>query len=319
MKKIFNQIEVAASDQIFHRFVWRFGDENSPPIAFQWLRLPFADRPAPHIATSSVRMLAEISRQSEPIGNSTIDNEMYMDDIGHATATAEAALKAKVNAVLARGKFETKVWNSNHPAVDGNPDETVVDVLGHRWNKEHDIFALKSRNLQLELGPVTKRTILGIVAKIWDPLGILAPVSVNFRIYLQDIWRRGVGWDQSLDGNDNDLWHAHLIQMQELVKFQAPRCLKPEDAVGQPQMHCFSDGGASGCGTVLWLRWTLADDTIAPRFVMTKALVAPLKRKSIPRLELMAALIMSRLAKFLEDPLDGLESKHFWISTHRLL
>ena len=182
VKKMFNQIEVATSDQIFHRFVWRFGDDNSLPIAFQWLRLPFGDRPAPDITTSSVRTLAEISRQSEPIGSSIVDNEMYMDDIGHSTATAEAALEARneVNAVLARGKFETKVWNSNHPAVDGNPDETVVDVLGHRWNKEHDIYALKLRNLQLELGPVTKRTILGLVAKIWDPLGILAPVSVNF-------------------------------------------------------------------------------------------------------------------------------------------
>ena len=75
VKKMFNQIEVAASDQIFHRFVWRFGDENSPPIAFQWLRLSFGDRPAPDTATSSVRMLAEISRQSEPIGSSTIDND----------------------------------------------------------------------------------------------------------------------------------------------------------------------------------------------------------------------------------------------------
>ena len=84
--------------------------------------------------------------------------------------------------------------------------------------------------------------------KRWDPLGKLAPVSVNLPIDQQDLWRRGVGWDQSLDDNDTDLWHAHLIQMQELVTFHVPHCLKPEDAVGQPQMHCFSDGGASGYG-----------------------------------------------------------------------
>ena len=57
-----------------------------------------------------------------------------MDDIGHLTATVEGAVRARdeVDAVLARGKFETKVWNSNHPTVDDNPDYTVVDVLGHR-------------------------------------------------------------------------------------------------------------------------------------------------------------------------------------------
>ena len=112
----------------------RFGNENSPPFAFQWLRLPFGDRPAPDIATNSVRMLAEISHQSEPIGSNIINNEVYMDDIGHLTATVEGAVRARdeVDAVLARGKFETKVWNSNHPTVDDNPDYTVVDVLGHR-------------------------------------------------------------------------------------------------------------------------------------------------------------------------------------------
>ena len=75
--------------------MWRFGIENSPPLAFQWLRLPFGDRPAPYIATNSVRMLAEISRQSEPTGSKIIEEEMYMDDIGHSTATAEDAAKTK--------------------------------------------------------------------------------------------------------------------------------------------------------------------------------------------------------------------------------
>ena len=110
VRKMFNQIEVAASDQIYHRFVWRFGDENSPPHTFQWLRLPFGDRPAPDIATNSVRMLAEIARKSEPVGSHIVDKEMYMDDISHSTNSAEAALQARheVDAVLARGKFETK-------------------------------------------------------------------------------------------------------------------------------------------------------------------------------------------------------------------
>ena len=321
VKKMFNQIEFDECDQIFHRFVWRFGIENSPPLAFQWLRLPFGDRPAPDIATNSVRMLAEISRQSEPTGSKIIEEEMYMDDIGHSTATAEDAAKARdeVNAVLARGKFETKVWNSNHPTVDGNPDETVVDVLGHRWDKEHDKFALKSRNLQLEQGPTNKRAALGLVAKIWDPLGTLAPVSIKYRLDLQELWRRGVEWDQALDDSDKDLWHAHLTEMKELVKCQMPRCLKPENAVGKPQMHCFSDGGARGYGAVLWLQWTFANGTVAVRFVMAKAFVAPLKRKSIPRLELMAAIIISRLAKFLEDCLGGIEAKYIWVNSQTVL
>ena len=128
-----------------------------------------------------------------------------MDDIGHSTATVEAVLKPidEVNTVLARGKFETKTWNSNHVEVDGNPEEPVIDVFGHRWNKEADVFAIKSRDLQLESGPKTKRSIFSLVAKIWDPLGILAPASSKFRINLQYLWRRGVAWDQPLEDEDD--------------------------------------------------------------------------------------------------------------------
>ena len=144
-------------------------------------------------------------------------------------------------------------------------------------------------------------------------------MSIIFRIDLQDLWHRVVAWDQPLDESDIERWKAHAIQLQELVTFQVPRCLKPNDAVGQPQLPCFSDGGASGYGAVLWLRWTLADDTIAVNFVMAKALVAPLKIKSIRRLELMAAVIMSRLVKFLEDALQGIESKHFWVDSQTVL
>ena len=70
---------------------------------------------------------------------------------------------------------------------------------------------------------------------------------------------------------------------------------------------------------MLWLRWTLANDTVAIRFVMAKTFEAPLKRKSIPRLELMAAIIMSRLAKFLEDCLGGIESNYFWVDSQTVL
>ena len=110
-----------------------------------------------------------------------------------------------------------------------------------------------------------------------------------------------------------------MTQMQKLVTFQTSRCLTPEDAVGKPQLHCFSDGGENGYGAVLWLRWNLIDGTTTLTFVMAKALVAPLKKKSIPRLELMAAIVMSRLAKFIDVVMEGIECQHFWIDSQTVL
>ena len=128
-----------------------------------------------------------------------------------------------------------------------------------------------------------------------------------------------MSWDEPLDDDHKQRWNKHVIQMQELVKFQVPRCVKPIDSVGKPQLHCFSDGGANAYGAVLWLRWSLSNGTTTTTFVMAKALVAPLKKKSIPRLELMAAVIMSRLAKFIEDVMGGFDSIHFWVDSQTVL
>ena len=54
-------------------------------------------------------------------------------------------------------------------------------------------------------------------------------------------------------------------------------------------------------------------------FVMAKALVAPLKKKSIPRLELMAAIVMSRVAKFIQDSMGGIGSTYLWIDSQTVL
>jgi len=86
---------------------------------------------------------------------------------------------------------------------------------------------------------MSKRAVLGLVAKIWDPLGTVGPVLIKYRLDLQELWRRGVEWDQALDDSDKDLWHAHMTKTKD--KCQMPRCLKPEDVVGKPQMRLISD------------------------------------------------------------------------------
>ncbi|XP_068234151.1 uncharacterized protein [Palaemon carinicauda] len=61
VQKMFNQILMAEKDQRYHRFVWRF-DLSSPIRHWQWLRLPFGNKPALDIAMMAVRTLASRRR-----------------------------------------------------------------------------------------------------------------------------------------------------------------------------------------------------------------------------------------------------------------
>ena len=82
-----------------------------------------------------------------------------------------------------------------------------------------------------------------------------------------------------------------------------------------PQLHVFSDGGSEAYGASAFLRW-LTESGVQIKFVAAKAFVAPLKYKTVPRLEVMGAVAMSRLTAEILSALDfDIEYKRFWIDS----
>ena len=93
----------------------------------------------------------------------------------------------KFHNTLAAGKFTIKAWNLNCAAIDKNPDEGEVDCLGHAWDKKKDTIKGKPKTLVLSDIELTKRNVLGLVMKLWDPFGFLLPVTMKDRMDLQAI------------------------------------------------------------------------------------------------------------------------------------
>ncbi|KAH9371729.1 hypothetical protein HPB48_015415 [Haemaphysalis longicornis] len=46
--------------------------------------------------------------------------------------------------------------------------------------------------------PTTKRTLLQTFARIYHPLGFLAPITVRAVVIFQDLWKLRHPWDSSL-------------------------------------------------------------------------------------------------------------------------
>ena len=59
-------------------------------------------------------------------------------------------------------------------------------------------------------------------------------------------------------------------------------------------MHVFCDASLRAYGSVVFLRRVRTDGSVELSFVVAKSRVAPLKSITLPRLELLAALIGSR-------------------------
>ena len=191
MEKMFNQISIMEHDQRYHRFLWRYGDIDFPILTFQWLRVLFGDKPSPDLAGYAIRFLAENYKIVYPSGAEVLENSTYVDDIGYSVEDSKEAIKIaeEIDEILRHGKFSVKCWNSNGPNIDQYPNQIEVDVLGHTWNKEHDTIGVKPKELYVkEEDALTKRILMGLVARLWDPFGNLIPVTIKYRIHLQKIW-----------------------------------------------------------------------------------------------------------------------------------
>lgn len=100
----------------------------------------------------------------------------------------------------------------------------------------------------------------------------------------------------------SDQWTKWTSSLSQLTDFQVPRCFKPNN-FGESvhnQIHHFSDASELGYGTVSYLRMTNAEGKVYVAFLIGKARVAPLKRQTIPRLELAAAALSVKVDKMLK-------------------
>ncbi|XP_071941075.1 uncharacterized protein [Antedon mediterranea] len=229
----------------------------------------------------NVRLLAEANTGSDPIGALRIKDCVYMDDITDSFTKPNEAVEAveQVTRFLRMGSFEIKVWHSNHPMVDQCPEEKHTRVLGHLWNKLDDTVTIQLDKFDEEQTPLTKRKVSSLVARLWDPLRMLSPVIIRYKIGLQEIWAARLDWDDVFDDEQTAMWKVFIKEMNHLLGFEIPRQLTPEDSIAYPQLHCFSDASEAAFGSVIWLRW---DTPVGVKltYVIAKALVGPLKKRS---------------------------------------
>ena len=136
---------------------------------------------------------------------------------------------------------------------------------------------------------VTKREVLQATAKIFDPLGSISPVVVRTKIFLQTLCQHKVGWDEPLTDNLCKEWTEIASDLKECSEFSIKRCYFPAPPT-QPTIHCFADASEKAYRAIIFITY---EDQVS--FVLAKTRVAHLKKLTLRRLELIAALITTRL------------------------
>ena len=176
---------------------------------------------------------------------------------------------------------------------DGREEQKI---LGVRWDYKDDRLCLGVEELERQLEKQTtptKRDVVAAAAKIFDPLGLMAPTTVLWKMLFQEVCKAGTGWDEALRGSCLTEWKRLTAAMGEKTQLTVQRCYNMDDSK-EPQLIGFCDASERAYAAVIYLR-AGNGETAEVQFVAAKTRVAPTKTITIPRLELMSALLLSRL------------------------
>ena len=171
---------------------------------------------------------------------------------------------------------------------------SVTKTLGLIWNRERDCMRVDISEKTL---PKSKRELLSIVAPVYDPLGILSPLVLKGRQLVQIAVTNGrtIDWDEPFETELLDkirLWMDSLWDERETSVYR--NVLSYDETAFYYELHFFSDASLSGHGAVAYVRFQRGD-SFCCRFLWGKARVNSSKHVSVPRLELVAATLATKM------------------------
>ena len=109
--------------------------------------------------------------------------------------------------------------------VDEKPG--LHKVLGVQWSVARDEFCFgigEVAHTMEDLEP-TKRNAVSVTAKFFDPLGVVSPVTILFKIFCQQLCEVKVAWDEPLTGSLLARWDRLLVMLRNAEDIVVPRCL----------------------------------------------------------------------------------------------
>jgi hypothetical protein len=144
--------------------------------------------------------------------------------------------------------------------------------------------------MQTDSSASTNSRILA-TSSIFDPLGLLIPVVIAYKIFLQKLWQDKLQWDELLPVHLQQEWNQMHQTIPQLSQIKINRKVICSNAT-RIQIHGFCDSSEGAC---LYIRSTDNRGKTSCELLCSTSKVSPLKQLTIPRLELCAATLLSKL------------------------
>ena len=308
ISKAFLQISLRREDRDVHRFLWIL-DGRKRVMRFR--RVTFGVSSSPFLLNATIQHHLSTCPPSRAI--TEMSENFYVDDLLSGADSEEEAssLLTEAQTVMADAGMALTKCNSSSPVVfdrahaaSGSGERESSKVLGVMWSPGEDAFSFEGLTVPADLTS-TKRVVLSCIARLFDPLGFVAPFVMVAKSLFQELWQLGLGWDDALPADRSLVFLDWLSGIEELKQLRIPRCYSTRGwCLGSDvSLHAFGDASPKGYGAAVYLRTARSDGSGEVSLVMAKSRLAPLKRVTLPRLELLGSLLAARLAVLVRQAL----------------
>ncbi|XP_055388151.1 uncharacterized protein LOC129616521 [Condylostylus longicornis] len=252
--KMYKQFLLDESNAYYQCILWR--NNSSEEIqTFKLKTVTYCTFAASYLATKSLVHLATLNAEMYPKGAQKILKDMYVDDLISGADSFEEMSNIK-------GEVETILASAN--IVSTSPTK----------------YKTKKMVLKQQAFP----------RQLFDPIGLINPVVVRSKIFLQRLWLLKLDWDESIPTELHTEWENFRRGLHLLDQLSIPRFVKYNKSA-QVELHGFCDASSKVYGCCIYLRCIDPDGTMHVNLLTAKSKIAPIKTQSIPRLELLNQIL----------------------------
>ena len=174
----------------------------------------------------------------------------YVDDLltGSQDLQQTRARKKLAQEIMSDATFELHKWHSNRPELEDDaqpashensaqlasgedqsyakqqllvkPTESML--LGIKWNKREDTIAVQ---FPATSSTPTKREVLSTLAKVYDPLGLASPTTLQGKQIYREACEYKISWDSAIPENFRIRWQKWQQSLPAEITTRSPSCM----------------------------------------------------------------------------------------------
>ena len=317
----YNSVKLDPEFFMFQKYLWCPSLTSGGDIITMVIgTLIYGVKPAGNITILGFRVLGDYVITIRPdlfLGVLALKDRSYVDDVISSyfgTADRDKAANDLIE-VLKYGNISVKaVCKSGFPPPEAvSSDGCSAGLVGYAWHSEQDVIGLESKPIYLGKkvrgkypepisGEIkedlskkfTRRIIAGLVASLFDPLGIFTPCTAMLKVELSRICQLGADWDDPLPVEMLDVWVDLIKMMRTLAMVQVPRCVLTRNGEGPVDLLVLTDASKDIACCAVYARQKLLDGTYSCRLVCGKSKLV--SKKTVPKAELLACVMGASLA-----------------------